>query len=167
MKKSFDGVEKLVREQFINAFSKDWSVYLNERSPKTLNELLILAEQYLMANDKNLSSKDVVAKQGDTKGLGRRKSPESLRAVVGCYCCGSKGHRAAESVSRMPEGHRRDGQQGRKIFCNRCEAFRRETRNYRFTLRNQQTSRSRLAGSKPSGPTQRVRCAVRVRKELP
>ena len=45
MEKSFDGaVELMVREQFTNACSKDLSVYLNERSTKTLNELVILAE---------------------------------------------------------------------------------------------------------------------------
>ena len=47
MEKSFDGsVELMVRQQFTNACSKDLSVYLNERSPKTLDELAILAEQY-------------------------------------------------------------------------------------------------------------------------
>ena len=120
-----------------------------------------------MANDMNLSSKDVVARRGDTKGLGRGKSPESFRAVVRCYSCGCKRHRAAESVSRMPKGHPRDGQQGRRIFCNRYGAFRHETRNCRYTLRNQQTSRFGLAGGKPSGPPQRVGCAVRVKKEFP
>ena len=48
MEKSFDGaVELMVREQFTNARSKDLSVYLNDKSPKTLDELVILAEQYL------------------------------------------------------------------------------------------------------------------------
>ena len=54
MEKSFDGaVELMVREQFTNGCSKDLSVYLNERSPKTLDELVIVAKQYLMAHDQN------------------------------------------------------------------------------------------------------------------
>ena len=46
MGKLFDGlVELMVREQLTDACSKDLSVCLNERSPKTLDELMILAEQ--------------------------------------------------------------------------------------------------------------------------
>ena len=104
VEKSFDGaVELMVREQFANACSQDLSVYLNEKSPKTLDELVILAEQYLMAHDK-LSSKDVMARLGDTCRFGRGKSPESFRAVVRCYRCGGEGHQAVECVPRMPEG---------------------------------------------------------------
>ena len=43
VEESFDGVvELMVREQFINACPKELSVYLNERSPKTLDELATL-----------------------------------------------------------------------------------------------------------------------------
>ena len=167
MEKSFDGVvELMVRERFTNACSKDWSVYLNERNPKTLDVLVILAEQYLTAHDKKLSSKDVMARRGDTRGLGRGKSPESFRAVVRCYRCGGEGHRAAECVPRMPEGHRRDGQQ-KRIPCNRCGSFERKARNCRSTFRHQQTSQSGPTEGKPLGPLQPVGCAVRVRKALP
>ena len=41
VEESFDGVvELMVREQFTNACPKELSVYLNERSPKTLDELV-------------------------------------------------------------------------------------------------------------------------------
>ena len=46
----------MVREQFTNACPKELSVYLNERSPKTLDELVKWAEQYLMAHNNKLSS---------------------------------------------------------------------------------------------------------------
>ena len=53
----FDGVvELMVREQFTNACSKKLAVYLNERSPKTLDELVTWAEQYLICHNKKLSS---------------------------------------------------------------------------------------------------------------
>ena len=43
--KSFDDVvEFMVRKHFTNACSKDLSVYLKERSPKTLDEVVILAD---------------------------------------------------------------------------------------------------------------------------
>ena len=154
VEKSFDGaVELTVREQFANACFKDLSEYLNERSPKTLDELVIVAEQYFMAHDHKLSREDVMTRQGDTREFGRGKSPESFRAVVRCNRCGGEGHRAAECVSRMPEGHRRDGQE-RRISCKRCEAFEHEARDCRFTLRNEQTSRSGPTGGKQSGPPQ-------------
>ena len=57
VEESFDGVMGLmVREQFTNACPKELSVYLDERSPKTLDELVAWAEQYLMAHNKKLSS---------------------------------------------------------------------------------------------------------------
>ena len=48
VEESFDGVvELMVREQFTNECPKKLSVYLNEKSPKTLDELVTWAEQYL------------------------------------------------------------------------------------------------------------------------
>ena len=66
----------------------------------------------------------------------------------------------------MPEGHRRDGQQRKRIPCYRRGAFGREIRDCRCTLRNQQTSRFGPFEGKPSAPIQRVEYDVRVRKEL-
>ena len=138
VEKSFDGaVELMVCKQFTNACSKDLSVHLSERSSTMLDELVMLAEQYLMAHDKKLSSNDVMARRGDTRGFGRGKSLKSFCAAVCCYCCGGEGHRAAECVSRMPERHCRDGQQGRRIPCYSCGAFGHEARGYHSTLRNQ------------------------------
>ena len=108
-----------------------------------------------------------MARRGNTRGFGRGRSPESFRAVARCYRCGGEGHRAAECVFRLLEGHRRDGQQGRRISCNRCGAFEHEARDCPSTLRNQQTSGSGPTGGKPSGPPERVRCALRVRNESP
>ena len=48
--KTVEGVSELmVREQFTNSCPKDVSVFLKERSPKDLEELAKLAEQYLNA----------------------------------------------------------------------------------------------------------------------
>ena len=92
VEKSFDGaVELMVREQFINVCSKNLSAYLNERNLKTLDKLVILVEHYLMAHDKKLSSKVVMAKRGDTREFRRGRSPESFRAVVRCCRCDDEG----------------------------------------------------------------------------
>ena len=121
-----------------------------------------------MAHDKKISSKDLMARQRETstKEFRRGKSPESFRGVVHCYRCGSERHRAAECMHKMPEGHRRDGQQGRIIPCNRCEALG-HTRDCCSTSCNQQILRFGPIGGKPSWPSQRMGCTVPVRKQLP
>ena len=52
-----------MREQFTNFCPKDVSVFLKERSPKDLEELAKLAEQYLNAHGKKLFTKARVMKQ--------------------------------------------------------------------------------------------------------
>ena len=62
--KTFKGVSKLmVREQFTNSCPKDVSVFLKEKSPKDLEELAKLAEQYLNVHGKKLSTKVLVTKR--------------------------------------------------------------------------------------------------------
>ena len=66
----------MVREQFTNACPKELLVYLNEKSPKTLDELVTWAEQYLMAHNKKLSSSQ--SRQEDMRNGSRwdtRKDP--------------------------------------------------------------------------------------------
>ena len=61
VEESFDRlVELMVREQFTNDCLKELSVDLNERSPKTLDELATWADQYLKAHNKKLSSKNSI-----------------------------------------------------------------------------------------------------------
>ena len=65
VEKSFDDlVELVVRKQFTNVCCKDLSLHLNERSRKTLDEMVILAEQHLKAHDKTLLSNYVEARRG-------------------------------------------------------------------------------------------------------
>ena len=52
-----------MRKQFTNLCHKDVAVFLKERSPKDLEELAALAEQYLNVHGKKLSRKAPVAKQ--------------------------------------------------------------------------------------------------------
>ena len=62
--KTFKGVSELmVREQFTNSCPKDVWVFLKVRSPKDLEELARLAEQYLNAHVRKLSTKAPVTKQ--------------------------------------------------------------------------------------------------------
>ena len=70
--KSFKGVSELMmREHFTNSCPKDVSVFVKERSPKDLEELTKLAEQYLNAHGKKLSMKALVTKQDVKTSLPR------------------------------------------------------------------------------------------------
>ena len=53
----------MVREQFTNSCPKDVSVFLKERSPKDLEELVELAEHHLNTHGNKLSTKAPVTKQ--------------------------------------------------------------------------------------------------------
>nr|XP_006821671.1 PREDICTED: uncharacterized protein LOC102808925 [Saccoglossus kowalevskii] len=56
---TYDGVTDLmVKEQFIGACTRDLAVYLKERAPKYLDELAVIAKQYLVAHGRQLSTKD-------------------------------------------------------------------------------------------------------------
>ena len=71
----------MVREQFTNSCPKDVSMFLKERSPKDLEELAKLAEQYLNAHGKKLSTKAPVTKQDvKTRGVITGCSLSGLRA---------------------------------------------------------------------------------------
>ena len=61
----------MVREQFTNTCPKDVPVLFKERSPKDLKELAKLAEQYLNAHVKKLSTKAPVTKQDVKTSSGR------------------------------------------------------------------------------------------------
>ena len=61
---SLEGVvELMVKEQFVNSCSKELSVHLMERKPQSLREFAAIAEQYLTAHNKKLSSRDFNAKK--------------------------------------------------------------------------------------------------------
>ena len=84
VEESFDGVvELMVREQFAKAYPKEFSVYLNERSPKTLDELVTWAEQYLMAHNKKLSSSQ--SRRKDVKNGSRGGNSERPCSALQCF----------------------------------------------------------------------------------
>ena len=84
VEKSFDGeVQLMVPEQFTNACLKELLVYLNERSPKTLDELVTWTEQYLMADNKKLSRSQ--SRRKDVKNGSRRGNSERPRSALQCF----------------------------------------------------------------------------------
>ena len=166
VEESFDGmVELMGREQFTNACPKELSVYLNERSPKTLDELVTWAEQYLMPHNKKISSSQ--SRREDVKNGSRGENSERSRSALQCFRCGGEGHRAIECVSRMPDGRRREGERyERRFLCQKCGGYRHEARDCRSTPCNHHTQHPGPNGSKPPPSVHRAGCAVEIR-ELP
>ena len=166
VEESFDGVvELMVREQYTNACPKELSVYLNERSPKTLDELVTWAEQYLTAHNKKLSSSQ--SRREDKKNGSRGGNLERSRSALQCFQCGGEGDRATECVSRMPHGRCRKGERyERRFSCQKCGGYGHEARDCCSTPRNHHSQRPGPNGSKPPPSAHRAGCAVEIR-ELP
>ena len=78
-------------------------MYLKERSPKTLDELATWADQYLMAHNKKLCSKNAI--RGENLIIDEKeRSLERPTEFLNCYRCEGEGHRAVECMSKIPDG---------------------------------------------------------------
>ena len=98
--KTFKGASKLVmREQFTNSCPKDVSVFLKEMSPKDLDELAKLAEQYLNAHGKKLSTKALVTKQDVKTSLPRTHKDAVMAEAIEQWSTRAKHQR--HGISRL------------------------------------------------------------------
>ena len=148
-----------MREQFTNCFSKDVSVFLKERSPEDLGELAKLAEQYLNAQGKKLSTKAPVTKQDEKTNLSR-----THKDAMRCYVCHGRGHKAVECPSKASTSWNEPFGHGRRPYCFKCGALGHEAHECKTALqRSQPGSRAgkRVPGGNPT-QAQRVACAMRV-----
>ena len=72
MQATFDELKSLlIKEQVIEACPRDISIHLQERSPQTLEELSLYAEQYLKARGRQLHQ----GWRSDQKGKVEAKTP--------------------------------------------------------------------------------------------
>ena len=148
-----------MREQFTNSCPKDVSVFLKERSPKDLEELAKLAEQYLNAHGRKLSTKAPVTKQDVKTSL-----PRTHKDAMRCYVCDGRDHRAAECPSKASTSRYEPFGHGCRSHCFKCGAMGYEAHECKTALQRFQPG-SRAKGRGPGGnPTQaqRVACAIQV-----
>ena len=132
--KTFKRVSELImREQLTNSCPKDVSVFLKERSPKDLEELAKLAEQYLNAHGKKLSSKAPVTKQDVKTSL-----PRTHKDAMRCYVCDSRGHRAVECPSKASTSRNEPFGHGRRSYCFKCGTMGHEAYECKTTLQRSQ-----------------------------
>ena len=158
--KSFEGVvDLMVREQFGNACSKELSVYLTERKPKTIEELADIADRYLVAHNKKLSSRSAPSRKED----GRPKELGGAGdAALRCFSCQDYGHKAADCRVRATGSRRTwEANRGRK-YCQRCRESGHDATDCRARLRGQGLQfPDGNARSKP--PVHHVGCGIPVK----
>ena len=97
-----------------NSCPKDVSVFLKERSPKDLEELAKLAEQYLNAHGKKLSTKAPLTKHDVKTSL-----PKTHKDAMRSYVCDGRGHRAVECPSKASTSRNEPFGHGRRSCCSK------------------------------------------------
>ena len=111
---NFDAlVDLIVKEQFINACSEDFAMYLLERGPKDLAELTTWAQKYLIAHKEQLgkSKATVQPRRVDQKETTQSKpdSSQGRQRLLQCYRCRGFGHRQSECGTKISPGKDQKG----------------------------------------------------------
>ena len=86
--KTYDGIDLLVREQFLNSSGKNISTFFKERNPLSAKQMAKLAEVYLAAHPDVHTNKPTKTSSGD-KGQGGTSKKK-------CFKCGKIGHIAKD-----------------------------------------------------------------------
>ena len=92
--KTYNGIRDLIlKEQIIDACPKDLGIYLQERAPKTLDDLASIAEQYLKAHSKQLyqnKSANIIKEKFNSGDDGRKRSIDMY-----CTICKTSTHQTS------------------------------------------------------------------------
>ena len=126
--KSFDALlDLIVREHIYETSDRSLSVFLRERNPENVQELILLAEQYRSAhgctsNDSGRRSRREEKARKEKGGYAkdqRDKSPSKA-----CYTCGKPGHFMAKCPNKKggssKDGSGKSGSESRKQSVNAC-----------------------------------------------
>ena len=159
-----------MREQFTNSCPKDVSMFLKERSPKDLEEWAKLAEKYLNAHGKKLSTKAPMTKQDVKTNL-----PRTHEDAMRCYVCDGRGHSAVECPSKASTLRNKPFGHGRRSYCFKCGAMGHEAQECKTALLRSQPGSRAGGGGVVSGGIQpklnelhaRSKCHGEVTKRKP
>ena len=148
--KMFEGVEELmVREQFTNSCPRDVPILLKERKPRNLEDLAQMAEQYLDAHNKKLSSKTTVARQ-DVRDNNFAGSG-SQRDVMRCFACDGRGHRAIDFRNRASKSQNELNSCFRRSYCYKCGSFGHDSKDCRNSSPRTRPTQQRSGGRSTGG----------------
>ena len=114
VEKTYNGIrDLLIREQFINASSKELALFIKERQPKDVNELAVLAEKFQEARGTGyLSTLSGSKRPQHSQSSWKRPGAEQKTTNVGkdhagtstrplCFFCDKPGHVARDCRKRM------------------------------------------------------------------
>ena len=96
-----DLADLLIREQFENTCSAEMALFLRERVPKNISEMVKLAEQYLEAHGMSLQERQKHTKKPNghhqkSKDPSKSKQKETDKNEGRCYVCHKQGHLAKD-----------------------------------------------------------------------
>ena len=91
----------LIREQFVNTCSVEMALFIRERVPKNISEMVKLAEQYLEAHGMSLQERQKSTKKPSghhqkSKDPCKTEQKKTDKNEGRCYICHKKGHLAKD-----------------------------------------------------------------------
>ena len=142
MEQTFIGVvDLIIREQFTSSCSKNLSIWLKQSNPKTLDECLRLADQYLAARNQKLSSKEVIKRDRARAGVKDNHSRFPPAVTLKCFLCNRVGHRAIDCRAKPEGGSNECNRPARHaVTCYQCGHIGHEKRFCRNNPRLQAVS---------------------------
>ena len=101
MKEYKDLADLLIREQFVNICSAEIALFLRERVPKNISEMVKLTEQYLEAHVMSLQEHQKQMKRPSghhqkSKDQNKTEQNETNKKEGRCYVCHKQGHLAKD-----------------------------------------------------------------------
>ena len=96
-----DLADLLIQEQFVNTCSAEMALFLRERVPKNISEMVKLAEQYLEAHGMSLQERQKPMKKPNghhqkSKDPSKTEQKETDKNEGRCYVCHKQGHLAKD-----------------------------------------------------------------------
>ena len=104
---TYEGLRNLIiRERFIESCSKDLGIYIQERSPESLEEMAKLAQQYLTARGRQFAQVPKYEKNQQNNSA-TNKSDQG-KDISQCSKCNKIGHRSEDCYSKKLNSWRDD-----------------------------------------------------------